>query len=632
MLIRKIIYVCLFWVILCSVVLAEVRITNIPYVRDGGERQQLDIYLPDNYKTRKPLPVLIVIHGGGWTAGNKDVAAGWAHQYVPYGFAVVGVNYRLKPDFKMPAQIIDCKAAIRWLRANAQEYNLDTEYFGAWGHSAGGHLSALLGTNNVTKEFDIGEYTDQSSTIQAVVAYAAPTNFPTWHRKTSGIEKLYQENFEGNNEEERTVLARKMSPVFQVNKLSAPMLLVHAEDDVLVPFLQSQELYDSLQKNGIESRLIKLVAGDGGHGSKSFNSNETRETVKQFFEKHLTNSSEQKKTEKTDKNNESLKNDTEKVIVRKPIDQKPLVVSKIPKFILGPPGIDESRAIRELAEHPEQWERCRQYVEAILCADHVLSRHFKDDTELRELFSVFRTMNIPFQLEVGAVKPWGKTGAEAFQKQQGNWQRFLRLDATIHGIAMDEPLNCCDTHLKMENALEYAATETAEFMVLVREKYPDWTIGDIEGFPALTAKQVIEWIDLLEAKLKAKNIRGLDFMRLDVDWMHFVHHTGKGSWSDLKRIEDHCRQKKIAFSLVYWDAGYNALSKRGYDDDLMWYVGCLQMMYDYIAVGGNPDQVVVQSWDNCPKTFIPDNAPFTFTRGAADIAERLLNKPAIPPK
>ncbi|MDR1142101.1 MAG: hypothetical protein LBL62_10435 [Planctomycetaceae bacterium] len=84
---------------------------------------------------------------------------------------------------------------------------------------------------------------------------------------------------------------------------------------------------------------------------------------------------------------------------------------------------------------------------------------------------------------------------------------------------------------------------------LVREKYPDWTIGDTEGFPALSAKQVIEWIDRLEEKLNAKNVRCLDFMRLDVDWMHFVHNTGKGSWADLKRVEEHCRKKKLRLVL-----------------------------------------------------------------------------------
>ncbi|MDR1141204.1 MAG: alpha/beta hydrolase, partial [Planctomycetaceae bacterium] len=419
----KLICTFLLSVIFCSFAAAEVRVTNIPYVKDGGERQQLDIYLPDNYKTVKPLPVLIVIHGGGWVAGNKDAAGGWAHQYVPYGFAVVGLNYRLKPDFKMPTQIIDCKSAVRWLRAHAKEYNLDTEHFGAWGHSAGGQLSALLGMNNATKEFDLGENLDQSSAIQAVAAYAAPTNFETWSQKKPITANSYPGTFEGDNDEEIMLLIRKMSPALQVNKSAAPMLLVHADDDELVPFSQSQELYDALQKGGIESRLIKLAAGDGGHGSKSFNSNETRETVKQFFEKHLAGQSE---PEKTEKNTESSKIDTEKNAIQKsdvaktpPQTPSQTQPKTLPRFILGPPGIDECRAIRELAKHPEQWEHCRQYVEAILCADHVLHRHFKDDQKLRELFTAFRKMNIPFQLEVGAVKPWGKTGAEAFQKQQG---------------------------------------------------------------------------------------------------------------------------------------------------------------------------------------------------------------------
>ncbi|MDR2704464.1 MAG: alpha/beta hydrolase fold domain-containing protein [Planctomycetaceae bacterium] len=298
---QKLIWTFLLSVILYSVAAAEVRITNIPYVQNGGERQQLDIYLPDNYKTMKPLPVLIVIHGGGWIEGNKNAATGWAHQYVHYGFAVVGVNYRLVPHFQMPTQIIDCKSAVRWLRAHAQEYNLDTEHFGAWGHSAGGHLSALLGTNEATKEFDVGEYLDQSSAIQAVAAYAALTNFVTYLQKEPIAGLFYLVAFEGNNKEKKIELLRKMSPALQVNKSTAPMLLVHADDDETVAFSQSQELYDALQKGKIESRLIKLAAGDGGHGSKSFYSNEIRETVKQFFEKHLTrhlnNQSELQKTE-----------------------------------------------------------------------------------------------------------------------------------------------------------------------------------------------------------------------------------------------------------------------------------------------------------------------------------------------
>jgi hypothetical protein len=224
------------------------------------------------------------------------------------------------------------------------------------------------------------------------------------------------------------------------------------------------------------------------------------------------------------------------------------------------------------------------------------------------------------------VKPWGKTGAAAFAHQKPRWERFLRCGAVIDGIAMDEPLNCCDTHLKMENAMEYAAAETAEFIALVRKDYPNWLIGDIEGFPALNADQVIQWIDLLETKLKTKGVRGMDFFRIDTDWMHFVHDTKLGCWRDLKRIEDHCRRKGIALSVVYWAANYPAMLKQNLADDLTWYVGVLQMGFDYAAVGGKPDQIVVQSWVDGPNTFLPETKPWTFTKSALDLTERFLAK------
>ncbi|MCL2744890.1 MAG: hypothetical protein FWE67_13660 [Planctomycetaceae bacterium] len=306
--------------------------------------------------------------------------------------------------------------------------------------------------------------------------------------------------------------------------------------------------------------------------------------------------------------------------------------NKIPKFLVGPPGREDGRAIRELVRQPERWATCRKFTEGIVYADHVLARQFKDDKELADLFAGLNKINIPLQLEVGAVKPWGPTGAEAFDKQRGNWQRFLRLDAKIIGIAMDEPLVCATFHLKKENPAEYAAAETAEFIALVRQHFPDWSIGDIEGFPSINADEIIAWIDLLEAKLKAKNVRGLDFMRLDVDWMHFVQNTGRGSWSDLRRVENHCRSKKIPFSLISWDANFDAMSRRGFNSDRMWDAGCLQMMYNYISVGGNPDQIVVQSWSDAPKTVLPDNDDFTFTRCALDIAEEFLKKEETPEK
>ena len=295
----------------------------------------------------------------------------------------------------------------------------------------------------------------------------------------------------------------------------------------------------------------------------------------------------------------------------------------VPRFVLGLPGLENGRAIRELAAQPEAWAECRKQCDLLLYADHVLNRQFPDDAELVALLGRFREMKLPLQLEVGAVKPWGPTGEKTFQVQKPLWDRFLRCGAMIHGIAMDEPLNCCRNHLKKD--AEYAAGQTADFIARVRRDFPEWSVGDIEGFPSLQADEVIAWIDLLEAKLRARNVRGLDFFRLDCDWMHFVRNTGRGSWQDFLRIERHCRQRKIAFSVVYWPANYPALGRQGLADDRAWFVGTVGMVHDHLLSGGRPDQVVVQSWVDGPKTFLPETEPFSMTATARTVQDIINN-------
>ena len=300
----------------------------------------------------------------------------------------------------------------------------------------------------------------------------------------------------------------------------------------------------------------------------------------------------------------------------------------VPKFLIAPPTLEnrDGTPLRLMAEHPEQWAECRKHVDAILYADHNLYRQFLDDDP--GLTELIRKLDLPFQLEVGAVKEWGITGAEAFEKQYRQWERFRKCGMKIDSLAMDEPLNC--SLFAINKDMEYAATETAEFIALVHKHYPEWQIGDIEGFPSVTPEQTIKWLDLLQAKLKAKGGRGLDFFRLDVDWMHFVHSTGRGTWADVRKIEHICRQRGIPFSLVYWAADYPSLKKRGMADDKTWYIGTMQMAYDYFAVGGKPDQYVVQSWVGGPPTTLPESHPFSFTRSALDVAERVMNRPAEP--
>jgi len=255
---------------------------NVPYVTNGGVRQQLDLYLPQDYETAaKPVPVVVTIHGGGWTAGSKESAAGMARFFADNGYAVANLNYRLRPDFLLPTQIIDVKSAVRWLRANAKKYNLDTKHFAAWGHSAGGHLSAALGTSAQVKELEEGENLEQSGAVQAVVNFCGPTDFFTFLKNK---DHLADPGLFGKNADNKEII-KISSPLQTVTPQGAAFLTVHAIDDELVPIQQGKSLHEALQKAGVESHLLELSSG--GHGSPQFHSPETRKIILEFLKKHL---------------------------------------------------------------------------------------------------------------------------------------------------------------------------------------------------------------------------------------------------------------------------------------------------------------------------------------------------------
>ena len=150
-------------------------LANLEYVPGGHERQRLDLYVPA--EADAPLPVIVWIHGGAWLGGSKEMGVP-ALPFVGKGYAVASINYRLSQHAVFPAQIEDCKAAIRWLRANARTYNLNAGRIGVWGASAGGHLVALLGTSGGVEDFDgKGGNADRSSRVQAVVDFFGPTDF-----------------------------------------------------------------------------------------------------------------------------------------------------------------------------------------------------------------------------------------------------------------------------------------------------------------------------------------------------------------------------------------------------------------------------------------------------------------------
>jgi acetyl esterase/lipase len=256
-------------------------VRDIAYVEGGHERQRLDLYLPE--KAQEALPVVVWIHGGAWQAGSKD-GGGPALPLTAKGYAVASINYRLSQHAVFPAQIEDCKAAIRWLRANAAKYHLDPERIGVWGASAGGHLVALLGTTGDMKDFDVGGNLDQSSRVQAVVDWFGPTDFPTIGQHVNAAVGPVAQLL-GGPISENLEKARKASPITYVSKSAAPFLIMHGDGDKTVPLPQSERLAEALKKAGAEVTLE--IIKDNGHGGPGFTSPESRKLIEDFFAKHL---------------------------------------------------------------------------------------------------------------------------------------------------------------------------------------------------------------------------------------------------------------------------------------------------------------------------------------------------------
>jgi acetyl esterase/lipase len=265
-------------------------IRDLSYVPDShNPAQTLDLYIPSKATDNGKPPHLIVwVHGGGWKSGDKNM--GPFFPLLLNGFAVASINYRLAREATFPAQIFDCKAAVRWLRANGTEYGLDTSKIGAWGGSAGGHLVALLGTSNGVEslEGDQGNL-KFSSNVDAVCDWYGPADL------VSILEQAQQIN-NGNpippaHGPVYSLLggfdpakAKAASPITYVSKNAPPFLIIHGDQDKVVPLAQSQELEKALKQAGAEVTL-QVVPG-AGHGGAGF-SHESNQAVINFFKKCL---------------------------------------------------------------------------------------------------------------------------------------------------------------------------------------------------------------------------------------------------------------------------------------------------------------------------------------------------------
>ena len=245
-----------------------------PYAENDNLKQRVDVYLPRKRNSEKPLPVVALIHGGGWVNGDRIGYSSQAIQLARTGdFACVAVGYRLTKEASWPAQVHDCKAAIRWIRAHAKEHNLDPERIAAWGSSAGGHLSSLLGTSGDVREIegDLGPNDQHSSRIQAVVNLCGPEDFRQALMFSPDGKPIFKDDavsgLLGGSAEEKPQNAAAASPLTYASSDDAPFITFHGTQDKRVAFLHAESIHAALKKAGVESHLIPITGG--GHGSVS---------------------------------------------------------------------------------------------------------------------------------------------------------------------------------------------------------------------------------------------------------------------------------------------------------------------------------------------------------------------------
>jgi len=263
-------------------------IDDLRFASVDGQDLVLDLYMPADAVAP---PLLVWVHGGGWSRGTHNRVSNFA--FVEAGYALASVGYRLSGAAPFPAQVQDIKGAIRFLRAQARTHGYDPERIAILGVSAGAHLAALAATTNddPVLEGTVGGNLDQSSDVVAAVSYFGASNLTTilaqstpfgLNIRVPGLTALF-----GGPPKERTELARLASPVFHVDASDPPLLLLHGDQDPQMPINQSHELHGAYEALGLDVHF-EVVHG-AAHGGEKFFDAERTSLVLAFLDRTVRN-------------------------------------------------------------------------------------------------------------------------------------------------------------------------------------------------------------------------------------------------------------------------------------------------------------------------------------------------------
>ena len=258
---------------------------GVEYVSHDGRAYRIDIQYPANAQGK--LPAVIWVHGGGWSDENltrKYLPSRQIADLVKRGYVAASIDYRLSQVARFPAQIEDCKSAVRFLRAHAEEYHVDPEHIAAWGESAGGHLVELMAFTT-DDEFVDSNYPGISSRIQAVIPWYAPYDLREKEGEEEEGKEVYRNLFAYEDEQERRRVRAAASPVTYAARSNPPTLLMHGDCDLLVDFADSERMYEAMKAAGNDVELVKVT----GQGHGFFDGEEYYLKIYQFLDDKLKN-------------------------------------------------------------------------------------------------------------------------------------------------------------------------------------------------------------------------------------------------------------------------------------------------------------------------------------------------------
>ena len=246
---------------------------DVVYAEATDELQLLaDVYLPQTHSSEL-RPAVLVIHGGSWQRGNRERMQAAAGALARAGFVAMNIEYRLAPDHRHPAQLEDCRTAVRWLREHAAELNIDANRIGAIGYSAGAHLALLLALHD-TGPASAHSQAAGNDRIQAVVAGAAPCDL------TAFPENAPMQRLLGASLADAPDLYRLASPITHVSPDDPPVFLYHGRYDWVVPVQQTRKLVESLRQAGVH---VESYESEQGHLTSAVNNEVELERAVQFL-------------------------------------------------------------------------------------------------------------------------------------------------------------------------------------------------------------------------------------------------------------------------------------------------------------------------------------------------------------